>query len=51
MTNAAGGTGTITVNSVSTTAATGSFTLTMVATPNTPAIGTRQVSGTFNVTF
>jgi hypothetical protein len=51
LTSVAGGTGTITVNTVSRTGASGSFSFTMVPTPNTPATGTRQMTGTFDVTF
>jgi hypothetical protein len=47
----AGGIGSITFNNVSPQAASGSFTLTMTPTPGTGATGTRQVTGTFNVTF
>jgi hypothetical protein len=47
----AGGSGSITLNSVSTQAVSGSFTVTMVSTPNTGSTGTRTVNGTFNVTF
>lgn len=51
LTSVAGGSGTVTVDAVSRTGASGSFSITMVATPNTPATGTRQVAGTFSVTF
>jgi hypothetical protein len=47
----AGGSGSITFTSVSPQAASGSFALTMVATPGSGSSGTRAVSGTFNVTF
>jgi hypothetical protein len=47
----AGGSGSITLNSVSPQAASGSFALTMIPTPGTGATGTRTVIGTFNVTF
>jgi hypothetical protein len=47
----AGGSGSITFTSVSPQAASGSFALTMVSTPNTGSTGTRTVNGTFNVTF
>jgi hypothetical protein len=47
----AGGNGTVTVNSVSTAGASGSFSVTMVANPATPAAGTRTLNGQFNVTF
>ena len=47
----AGGSGSITFNNVSPQAASGSFTLTMTPTPGTGASGTRQVNGTFSVTF
>lgn len=51
LTNVAGGTGTITIDAVSTTGARGSFNFTMAATAGTPASGTRRLEGTFNVTF
>jgi hypothetical protein len=47
----AGGSGSITFNNVSPQAASGSFALTMAATPSTGSTGTRTVTGTFNVTF
>ncbi len=48
----AGGTGTFTVDAVSTTAARGSFNVpTLIAIPNSPATGTKRITGTFNVTF
>jgi hypothetical protein len=47
----AGGSGSITFNSVSPQAASGSFALTMISTPGTGSTGTRTVNGTFNVTF
>ena len=46
-----GGTGTMTIASVSTTAASGSFSLTMVPQAGTPASGNRAVVGQFSVTF
>jgi hypothetical protein len=49
--NISGGSGTITVTSVSQSAATGSFACTMVPVAGSPATGNRQVSGTFDVTF
>ena len=51
ITSLLGGTGSITVTSVSTAAATGSFSLTMVPRAGTAASGNRTVTGTFNVTF
>ncbi len=51
ITSVAGGTGTITVDSVSTTGASGSFVFTMVPGAGTPATGTRLMTGTFSVTF
>lgn len=50
-TSIAGGSGTVTVTSVSPTSAAGSFSITMVANPATPATGTKTVTGQFNVTF
>jgi hypothetical protein len=50
VTGIAGGTGSITLNNVSPTAASGSFSLTMAASAG-GATGTKQVTGTFNVTF
>jgi hypothetical protein len=47
----AGGSGSVTVNSVSTSGASGSFTVTMVPNPATPAVGNKTVTGQFNVTF
>lgn len=47
----AGGSGSITFTSVSRQAASGSFAATMISTPGTGGTGTRQVNGTFNVTF
>ena len=46
-----GGTGTITIASVSNTAASGSFSVTMVPQAGTPASGNKTVTGSFNVTF
>jgi hypothetical protein len=51
LTSVAGGTGTVTVDSVSRSSVSGSFTLTMVATGGTPATGTRRMTGTFSATF
>jgi hypothetical protein len=51
MTNINGGSGTITLNSVSRSGASGSFSVTMIPGPGSGASGNRQVSGTFNVTF
>jgi hypothetical protein len=51
LTSVAGGSGTITVDAVSRTAVSGSFSFQMVPTAGTPASGNRQISGTFNVTF
>jgi len=51
LTSVAGGSGTITVDAVSQTAASGSFSFQMAPTAGTPATGNRQISGTFNVTF
>jgi hypothetical protein len=47
----AGGGGSITFNNVSPQAASGSFTLTMIPTPGTGSTGSKQVNGTFTVTF
>lgn len=49
-TNINGGSGSITLNSVSRSGASGSFSVTMIPI-GPPASGNRQVSGTFNVTF
>jgi hypothetical protein len=49
-TNINGGSGSITLNSVSRSGAAGSFSVTMIPI-GPPASGNRQVSGTFNVTF
>jgi len=46
-----GGSGSITVTSVSTVAAVGSFSFTMVPQAGTPASGNKTVTGQFNVTF
>jgi hypothetical protein len=46
-----GGSGSITLTSVSRSRATGSFSVTMIPIAGSPASGNRQVSGTFNVTF
>lgn len=51
ITSLLGGTGTLTVSSVSTTAVSGSFSLTMVPQANTGAAGNRTVIGTFSATF
>jgi hypothetical protein len=51
LTNLNGGSGSITLNSVSPTAAVGSFSVSMVPSPGSGATGTRTVSGQFNVTF
>ena len=50
-TNNTYGTGSITLNAVSPTGASGSYTFTMVPQPNSGAVGSRLVEGTFNVTF
>jgi hypothetical protein len=50
ITSLLGGTGTITVSAVSTTAASGSFSVTMIA-QGSGATGNKTVTGTFNVTF
>jgi hypothetical protein len=47
----AGGSGSITFNNVSPQAASGSFALTMIPTPGTGSTGSKQVNGTFTVTF
>ncbi|MEQ1868733.1 MAG: hypothetical protein ABL961_01775 [Vicinamibacterales bacterium] len=49
--NVTGGSGSITLTSVSTTAASGSYSITLVPQAGTGAVGDRAVSGTFNVTF
>ncbi len=47
-----GGTGSVTINSVSATGASGTFSFTGAASPGTPATGTISVTnGKFNVTF
>jgi hypothetical protein len=46
-----GGTGTVTISSVSPAAASGSFSVTMVPQSGTPASGNKSVSGSFSVTF
>ncbi len=50
-TNILGGTGTITLTAVSTTGATGSYSLTMLPQAGSGATGNRVVEGTFTVTF
>lgn len=50
-TNILGGSGSITLTSVSTTGATGSFSYTMVPQAGTVATGNKVVQGTFTVTF
>ncbi len=50
-TNILGGTGTVTITTVSTTAATGSYSFTMVPQAGSGATGNRVVDGTFTVTF
>lgn len=50
-TNILGGTGTITLSAVSTTGATGSYSLTMLPQAGSGATGNRVVEGTFTVTF
>ncbi len=50
-TNILGGTGTITLTTVSTTGATGSYSLTMLPQAGSGATGNRVVEGTFTVTF
>lgn len=49
--NVSGGSGTITVDAVSTTAARGTYSVTMAPVSGTPATGNRTLTGTFNVTF
>jgi len=49
--NVATGRGTVTVTSLSSNSASGSFNLVLDATPGTPASGSRSVSGTFNIKF
>jgi hypothetical protein len=51
ITSQLGGTGSITLTSVSTTSATGSFSLTMAPQAGTGASGNRTVAGQFAVTF
>lgn len=47
-----GGTGTLTLTTLTATGATGTFTFNGIASPGTPATGTRAVTnGSFNVTF
>jgi hypothetical protein len=48
--NLTGGTGSITLNSISSTSVSGSFTATLVASAG-GATGTKQLSGAFNATF
>jgi hypothetical protein len=50
-TSIGGGSGSITINSVSPSAASGSFSLTMVPNPATPAVGNKTLTAQFNVTF
>ena len=51
VTNLTGGSGTITLNSVSPSSVSGSFSVTMIPSPGSGATGNRTMSGSFNATF